>query len=119
MDRLCGREVWVEPDLIAGLEVRDLRDGEGCAGAGDADIDPGASEVKARLSAGQGGGGGDEQGGSETMRQTSHGASLDACGPGNARKGEGGGLVPDTTLAPPLVYLLVQSLGSIGVRSGH
>ena len=46
-DRLGGREIGVQPDLVAGLEVGDGGDGERDAGAADVDIDLGAGEVKA------------------------------------------------------------------------
>ena len=48
VDGLGGREVGVEPDLVAGLEVGDLGDGEGAAVAGDVNVDLGAGEVEAR-----------------------------------------------------------------------
>ncbi len=48
VDGLGGREVGVQPDLVAGLEVGDLGDGQGFAGAGDVDLDLGAGEVEAR-----------------------------------------------------------------------
>jgi hypothetical protein len=38
----------VKPDLVAGLEVGNLSDGEGSAGAGDMDVDFGAYEVETR-----------------------------------------------------------------------
>ena len=53
---LGGGQVGVEPDLVAGLEIGNLGDGQGFARAGDVDIDLGAGEVEA------GGVGGVEQG---------------------------------------------------------
>ena len=47
VDGLGGGEVGVEPDLVGGLEVGDLGDGEGDAGASDADVDLWAGEVEA------------------------------------------------------------------------
>jgi hypothetical protein len=38
----------VQPDLVAGLEVGDLGDGEGAVVAGDVNVDFGADEVEAR-----------------------------------------------------------------------
>ena len=45
---LGGGEVGLDPELVAGLEAGDLRDGEGGGAAGDADVDLGADEVEAR-----------------------------------------------------------------------
>ena len=48
MDGLRGREVGVQPELVAGLEVGDLGDGQGLAGARDMDVKLWAGEVEAR-----------------------------------------------------------------------
>ena len=48
VDGLGGREVGVQPELVAGQEVGDLGDGEGSAVAGDVDVDFGAGEIEAR-----------------------------------------------------------------------
>jgi hypothetical protein len=48
----------VQPELIAGLEIGDLGDGQGAAVAGDVDVDFWPGEVEAR---GIGAEGGDEQ----------------------------------------------------------
>jgi len=46
---LRGREIGMEPEFIAGLEVGDGGDGEGSVATGDADVDAGADEVEARV----------------------------------------------------------------------
>ena len=48
-DGLGRREVGVQPDAVAGLEVGNLGDGEGDAVARDADVDARADQVKARV----------------------------------------------------------------------
>ncbi len=48
VDGLGGREIGVEPEFVAGLEVGDLGDGQGAASAGDVDVDLGAGEVETR-----------------------------------------------------------------------
>ncbi len=47
MDGLGGGKIGVQPDLVAGLEVGDVGDGEGAGVAGDTDFDAGAGEVEA------------------------------------------------------------------------
>ncbi len=39
----------MDPELVAGLEIGDGGDGEGLAGAGDADINLGPDEIEARV----------------------------------------------------------------------
>src|SRR6202012_135061 len=51
-DGLGGREVGVQPDAVAGLEVRNLGNGEGYTVAGDADLAGGTDEVNARVDGG-------------------------------------------------------------------
>jgi hypothetical protein len=58
---LGGWEVGVQPDLVAGLEVGDLGDGKGSAGAGDVDVDFWADEVEAG-GVGVEGGAGEQEG---------------------------------------------------------
>ena len=48
VDGLGGGQIGVQPDLVAGLEVGDLGDGQGAAAAGDVDVNFGASEVETR-----------------------------------------------------------------------
>ena len=48
VDGLRGGEVGVKPDLVTGLEVGDLGNGKGPAGAGYVNVDFGAGEVEAR-----------------------------------------------------------------------
>ena len=68
VDRLGGREVGAEPDLVAWLEIGNLGDGQCFACARDVNIDLGASEIKAR---GVGGveQGATQQGGSESSSE--------------------------------------------------
>ncbi len=66
----------MEPELVAGLEIWDGGDGQGDAGAGDADVDLWAGEIEARL--GEGRDGGKQKGCSEDVEQTAHDSSLDA-----------------------------------------
>ena len=46
---LGGGKIGLDPDLVAGLQVGHLGDGERDASSGDADVDFWASEVKARV----------------------------------------------------------------------
>jgi hypothetical protein len=48
-DRLGGGQVGMDPEPVTGLQVGDLGDVERFAGAGDADVDPGAGEIEARI----------------------------------------------------------------------
>ncbi len=48
VDGLGGGEVGMQPDLVAGLEVGNLGDGQGTVVAGDVDVDLGAGEVETR-----------------------------------------------------------------------
>ena len=48
VDRLGGREVGVKPDLVAGLKVGNLGDGQSAAGSGDVHVNFGAGEVETR-----------------------------------------------------------------------
>ncbi len=62
VDRLGGREVGVQPELVSRQEVGDLSDGQGFSVAGDVDVDAWASEVEARGGVGVEGGAGEEEG---------------------------------------------------------
>ncbi len=71
-DGLGGGEIGVEPELVAGLEVGDLGDGQSAAVAGDVDVDLGAGKVEAR--------GVGVKGGSEKQDSQSSDEALSAAG---------------------------------------
>ena len=53
VDGLSGRQVKMEPELVAGLEIGDVSDGKGLAVAGDAGVDLGAGQIEARAVGGR------------------------------------------------------------------
>ena len=70
---LGGRQVGMEPELVAGEEVGDGGDGERDAIAGDVDVDLGAGEVKAGLGTGGRGREEEDETGSEAEEQMQRG----------------------------------------------